>query len=365
MEAAFMRRGILATFLLAAALPAHAAEIIVGGTTITLNGLIGPDDAEAFKVKAHLFPGKATATLSSPGGNLLAAFAIGEFIRLRGWNTYVSDECNSACALIWLGGAQRLMTPDAKIGFHAASVNGQETGLGNAALGAYLNRIGLSREAVIYATQAGPDNITYLTPSEAKRVGIEVSVVGPEGGGPIKAPSEQWAFASKATTKQTHASDPKAGRLQAENEASFLVRYLFADASNNARTLTAIYWGNIIYHGTMTSVVDILADKQRFFETWPARSYTIRSMAPAHCVGDDGIIVECQVSGIVDWEASSPTKKSTGAATFEYVLRPWPLGSWSTIEGGQVGLRIAAENGKVLSHHIIDSVTRAPAKPGK
>jgi Clp protease len=360
-----MRWGVLAIFLLTAGSPAYAAEITVGGTAITLSGLIGPDDAETFKVKAQVFPGKATAILNSPGGNLLAAFAIGEFIQLRGWSTYVTGECDSACALIWLGGAQRLMTPNAKIGFHAASLDGQETGSGNAVLGAYLDRIGLSHEAAIYATKAGPINITYLTPSEAKRVGIEVSVVAPEGTGPAKASAGQFAFAPNVVAGQIPNPDLKAGRLKAESEASFLVRYLFANTSNKAQTLTSAYWSNISYYGKMTSVTDVLADKQRFFDTWPARSYTIRSMAPARCPGDDGIIVECQVGGIVDWEVSSPTRKSSGSASFEYTLKPWPLGSWSMTEGGQVGLRIAAENSKVLSHQVIDLAAKVPAKLGR
>jgi hypothetical protein len=352
-----MRRGIFASFFLTIALPAYAAEITVGGTAVALNGLIGPDDAETFRTKANLVPGKATAILNSPGGNLLAGLAIGEFLRLRGWSTYVSGECDSACAFIWLGGAQRLMTPDAKVGFHSASINGQETGMGNAVLGAYLNRIGLSHEAAVYVTQTSPDDITYLTPAEAKRFGIEVSVIGREGGGPLN-PSGQSALAPKAATRQ-------AGYLQAESEASFLVRYLFSNTSNNAQTLTAVYWGNATYYGKTTSIFDIVADKQHFFETWPSRTYTIRSMTPARCAGDNGIIVECQVSGIVDWEAASSTKKSMGSATFEYVLKPWPLGSWSLNEGGQLGLRIASENGKILNRQIVDLAPKVSAKPGK
>ncbi len=35
------------------------------------------------------------------------------------------DECYSAFASIWLVGTPRMMAPEAKIGFHAASVNGQ------------------------------------------------------------------------------------------------------------------------------------------------------------------------------------------------------------------------------------------------
>jgi hypothetical protein len=360
-----MNRALLLALCLTTAFPACAAEITAGGTAVTLSGLIVPDDAETFKVRTRLLPGKATVILNSPGGNLLAAFAIGEFIRLRGWSTYVSDECDSACALIWLAGVQRLMTAGARIGFHSASVNGQETGMGNVALGAYLNRIGMSRETAAYATKAGPDSITYLTPGEAKRVGIEISVVNPEAGDPVRLAPGQPAPAPKAAARQTHAADPKAARVQAENEASFLVKYLLANTSNNAKTLTPAYWDNTLYDGKMTPVVNILADKQRFFEMWPARSYTVRSMRPAHCTGDNGIIVECQISGIVDWEASSPARKSVGSATFEYVLTPWPLGSWSISEGGQVGLRIAAENWKVLSSQIIELADQGAAKQGK
>jgi hypothetical protein len=48
----------------------------------------------------------------------------------------VLDECYSACASIWLAGTPRMMAPQAKIGFHAASVNGQEKGRGNPLVGA-------------------------------------------------------------------------------------------------------------------------------------------------------------------------------------------------------------------------------------
>jgi hypothetical protein len=360
-----MRRGFLAASFLTIALPSYAAELTAEGTAITLRGLIGPGDGDTFKVKAELFPDKATVVLNSPGGNLLAAFAIGEYIRIRGWSTYVSDECDSACALIWLGGAQRLMTRDAKIGFHAASINGQKTGFGNVALGAYLNRIGLSDRAAIYATQSGPDAITYLTPGDAKRVGIEVSVVEPEAHGPAKLAPGQPRFTLGETPKQTRPADPNTARLQAENEVLLLIRYIFSNTSNSANILTSIYWDSVFYYGKITSLVNILADKQRFFETWPVRSYAIRSMTPAHCKADNGIVVECRAGGIVDWEVSNPTRKSVGAGTFEYVLTPWPFGSWSVGEGGQVGLRITAENGSVIRSQVVDLTDQSASKAKK
>jgi hypothetical protein len=108
------------------ALPSSAAQIEVhGGTSITIDGKIEHGDFETFKVKTSPL-GKAVVVLASPGGNLLAGIQIGEMIRLRGWSTYVPSACASACALAWLGGTQRFMTPIARIGFHAASLDGQE-----------------------------------------------------------------------------------------------------------------------------------------------------------------------------------------------------------------------------------------------
>jgi len=53
----------------------------------------------------------------------------------------------------------------------------RETGIGNAVVGAYLTRIGLPVSAVIYITKASPNTITWLTPADAQKVGIEFSFI--------------------------------------------------------------------------------------------------------------------------------------------------------------------------------------------
>jgi hypothetical protein len=72
------------------------------------------------------------------------------------------------------------MSAEARVGFHAAysSETGQETGVGNALVGAYLNRIGLPYSAVIYITQAAPNSMTWLSVAEAKKRGIDVEPLG-------------------------------------------------------------------------------------------------------------------------------------------------------------------------------------------
>jgi hypothetical protein len=76
------------------------------------------------------------------------------------------------------------MSPQARVGFHAAysSETGQETGVGNALVGAYLNKIGLPYSAVIYITQAAPNSMTWLSIADAEKQGIGVEPLGP---GPI------------------------------------------------------------------------------------------------------------------------------------------------------------------------------------
>ena len=84
-------------------------------------------------------------------------------------------------ALAWLGGTRRVANPTARIGFHAAHTTkgGQvtETGMGNAMIGAYLNELGLSEEAIVYITSADPRSMHWLTADDAATFGIELETL--------------------------------------------------------------------------------------------------------------------------------------------------------------------------------------------
>lgn len=180
-----MRRlPIFVAFLLAFAGGARAATIAVAPmpaadtTLVTVTGPLILSDAEQFR---HTVAGlsKAIVAFRSDGGSVAAGLDIGRQIRSRNFSTLVPDDarCASACALAWLGGTQRLMGRNTRIGFHAAynPRSGEETGVGNALVGAYLSQLGLPDKAIIYATQAPPKSMTWLTMSEARQVGIEVA----------------------------------------------------------------------------------------------------------------------------------------------------------------------------------------------
>jgi len=401
-----MKRTFLAVLLASTAVPAYAAQIEVHpldkGQLISIDGRISPNDFDVFKAKASPVSGRSVVFLNSSGGHLVAALQIGEFIRLKGWATIVPSECYSGCALIWLAGTERMMSANAKIGFHAASMNGQENGMGNALIGAYLNRLGLGYEAVAFATASSPDDMTYLTPSKAKQVGIEVSVIDPTPAQPPQiatapppapAPKQQAIPICDKPIRQrsldTICVEPKAdpapppapsdNSRQLSWNAYQVVANSFAAFNSPQATMSFrsggsmfnVYWDAVSYYGKMTSKADVLIDKQKFFERWPIRDYKIRSdTVQVTCtegqVDNAPGYTDCRVNGTVDWTATNQTARSIGSANFGYILRPYPSGSWRADSKQLPDLRISAENSTVTSRQVTPlAATTAPAQPVK
>src|SRR5204863_516020 len=60
--------------------------------------------------------------LESPGGSLDDGIELGKAVRLKRLRTLTREPCASACALVFLGGTERLLVgPQARIGFHHAA----------------------------------------------------------------------------------------------------------------------------------------------------------------------------------------------------------------------------------------------------
>lgn len=121
--------------------------------------------------------------LSSPGGALAPALAIGKTIQLKGFSTLVTSgsECSSACALVWVAGTQRFAGESSRIGFHASyrDNNGrlEEVGVANAVIGRYLTLLNLSEKAVIFATSASPTSILWLDANLAREIGMQFETI--------------------------------------------------------------------------------------------------------------------------------------------------------------------------------------------
>lgn len=150
---------------------------------ITISGDIVPADEDRFRLISLRYD-KAIVALDSPGGALVPALAIGRMINLRGYFTMVAkdEKCTSACALIWTAGKKRFLGSTSRLGFHASYLEADgrklETGVGNALVGRYLTQLGLSEEAVVFATMASPDSVTWLNMRNASAAGIAFELFG-------------------------------------------------------------------------------------------------------------------------------------------------------------------------------------------
>jgi hypothetical protein len=175
----------IVALLLSALGPAAAATINVkhpdnAAPVVVVSGEFEFSDVAAFTATVDRLP-NATVSFASEGGALLAGIRIGTLIRERRFTTLVPDGavCASACAVAWLGGTNRFVGRGANVGFHAAYVlrSGvmSESGPGNAVLGAYLGRLGLSEEAIRYVTDAEPSTIRWMSMIEAAEHGIAVA----------------------------------------------------------------------------------------------------------------------------------------------------------------------------------------------
>lgn len=183
---AIFRVAFRAALLVGSCVPCHALDVDIRPlgelTLIEVSGDLEKGDDNLFAARTSNVT-RAVVTFRSDGGSLLAGIGIGELIRSKGFSTLVpaNARCASACALAWLGGTRRYMSPDARLGVHAAynRTSGSETGVGNALLGAYVNKLGLSYLAVVYITQASPTSMTWLSAEDAKKNEIDVTLVEP------------------------------------------------------------------------------------------------------------------------------------------------------------------------------------------
>jgi len=336
-------RLLLILLLLGATGPgARAARMDVqpsaSGSWIFVRGELDQDDGIRFQRLLASTPGASVVALDSPGGRLKAGLDIGTAIRDRQLTTLVQDAtvCASACAIAWLGGAKRLLGQTARVGFHAAYRNegrraNNESGVGNALLGAYLNRLGLSDKAVAYITVAAPNEMTWLTQRDAQALGIDVALYSTAATGGLAALPRGGAGSED-------------GRVQAglEQMAQNFPAVFFEQASQRPEValdfFAAAYGEQVVYNGALLSRAQMLTLRRELASRWPEQNYTPRpDSVRLKCAALAGT---CEIAGVFDWERSSWGRgaRSSGRSRFLFQV---------ALEGD--ALKIRAESQSIIS----------------
>ncbi len=93
-------------------------EVTVVENELQLVGYINFTSARELTNYLRYNPAIAMLCLESPGGRLGPAVALGTEIAERKLPVYVEVECSSACALAFVASPKRIVSPEAKLGFH-------------------------------------------------------------------------------------------------------------------------------------------------------------------------------------------------------------------------------------------------------
>jgi hypothetical protein len=118
--------------------------------------------------------------LNSEGGRVTEAKKLGRLIKARGLSTYVAGECLSACTVAFMGGQERLVGPEAQLGFHAFDVPGGanlQADIKREGIEFYVEQ-GVDRAFARRALETPPTGMWYPSREELEGAGVITGLAG-------------------------------------------------------------------------------------------------------------------------------------------------------------------------------------------
>lgn len=274
-------------------IPPYSLRLLRDNTELEISGGLRHGVSDAVKDLLEQAPNVRVIHLNSIGGRISEASRLATLFRQRKLSTYTPSSCDSACALAFLGGHERFIGENGKIGFHSASINGS---IGSAELDinseftAALTRVGALPDFILKATTTPPDDIWYPTHTELKRQGIISSVVESRKLG-------LSGFADWRDTSQIEEeilSNPALSALSKYNAAAFeKARDMIVDGIQNGRSLSEIQTS--IHEQVIVPVVPFylgLAPDQalvRYWKTQLAEMAFLAKTNPEQCMSFIGL----------------------------------------------------------------------------
>lgn len=156
------------------------------GSRIYAEGVIQPDTPDNFvafvRQNRTKLPPSPTVSLDSPGGNMFAGIKLGQAIRRLAFDTEILDRqtCASACALAFLGGAERSLDTNGRFGVHQFSsaignVGDSLTQATIVAVASYIESMGVDRKLLDVASLIPPASIYWLTDEQRQQLRVDNS----------------------------------------------------------------------------------------------------------------------------------------------------------------------------------------------
>ena len=212
---------------------------------ITATGPIVPGDFDRLSafIKTLSQSGRTLSFfVDSPGGNIFEASKIAAFINKSAAAVAIpsGSQCSSACFLLFAAAAHRFMAPDALIGVHSASYDGQEnlTSMGiTTAFARYAADYGVPPAIIGKMVQTEPGRMAWLTPSDLQPMGVALLPAAAPQAQPLPAAPAQAAPPTQAIPSRRSQYVVQVGSKQSQNESLAF----FADMQNKYAALLAKY----------------------------------------------------------------------------------------------------------------------------
>jgi ATP-dependent protease ClpP protease subunit len=158
-------------------------NVATNGQSVIVHGMLREGSAVEVQKILDAAPGATLLVLNSAGGRLREAQQLALVVQSRHLNTYVEDQCASACTYVFLAGKDRAATPNAQIGFHQPSFPGLDANAQRAATETMLDVYRAAELPEVFMQRIAktpPEDIWYPTRDEliAAHVITRVSLGG-------------------------------------------------------------------------------------------------------------------------------------------------------------------------------------------
>jgi hypothetical protein len=171
----------------------HAFSETEDGKTLVFEGGITLGVADELEQRLAAMDHVEAVQLESNGGRIREAERMAHVIKARGLSTVVTVKCLSACPTVLLGGRERYLVRDARIGFHQPTRVGLTAGARAELLAeeeARLVRLGLTPEFARRTNQARPEEMWYPDRDELLREHVVTEILGTKPVKPAEEPAE-------------------------------------------------------------------------------------------------------------------------------------------------------------------------------
>ncbi len=142
----------------------HEFQTFAADGILEFSGGITFGVAKELASQLDAMPDTKTVRLNSLGGRIREAQRMSNVIKAHGLSTLVEKQCLSACTIVFLGGVDRAVTSQARLGFHQPTTRGLTEVDRQAVIKGEEERLqtfGLSRAFAERANQAEPTSMWY------------------------------------------------------------------------------------------------------------------------------------------------------------------------------------------------------------